>query len=627
MTEIEAIPAIRASSGVRRFLVPAMWVIVTTLLLLGPTLGMNGLWIRQVVLVAMLSLVVSGLNLSFGFAGELSFASAAMYAAGAYVAGYVSLKIVNDLALALVISAVIGLLLGLISGIPGLRLGGWMLATSSFFLVLLVPDVVDIFGEELGGAQGMAGIPLAQLFGFELDDAGLYMAVIVVTAIWFALYRNFVVSRTGRALTVLRQSPILASSLGMSVYGLKLRAYALAGLPAALAGTFLAYLDGYVAPDLFGVSFSIAVLAASILGGKRSVYGVFVGAAIMQLGPMNTSVFGQFAFIAYGVLLVAVGVLLPGGIAGLVQQIVARVRSRRSRRTDAAAKREARPVDKPQFAELDGKALKVSGVTKQFGGVKALSDVTFEAHPGEVVALIGPNGSGKTTLLNVVSGFYKISTGTVELGGDLLSGRSPHAVARAGVARTFQTPQIAEMTVRDTIATARFSVDRASILETMLRLPRYLGAVRRDRQAVYDVLEATGLAAVADADARSLPLGTRRILELARALVSRPSLVLLDEVASGLDEDEILALSDVVRAVKAAGATVLLVEHNFALVRDLADRVVVLSQGKVVTQGPPDEIARHPEVLQHYLGEAPKGTVPETIAAVETGPAHEGGVQ
>ncbi|CAN5274067.1 branched-chain amino acid ABC transporter ATP-binding protein/permease [soil metagenome] len=616
MTRTETIGVPARSSRLKSALLPIGWVVISALLIFAPSLHLvNALWMRQIMLVALLALVVSGLNLSFGFAGELSFASAAMYAAGAYATGYLAMSVVNDLALALVISAVVGLVLGLLSGIPGLRLGGWMLATASFFLVLLVPDVVNIFKAQLGGSQGMAGIPLAKIFGFELGDTGLYVAAIIVTSIWFVLFRNLAISRTGRALSVLRQSPILASSLGMSVYGLKLKAYALAGLPAALAGTFFAYLDGFLAPDLFALSFSIAVLAASILGGKRSIYGVFIGAAIMQLGPMNTAIFGNYAFIAYGVLLVAVGVLLPGGIAGLVQQIRTRIRGRAGKRSTVRRSSDTAVI--PVLEPLNGQKLEVSGVSKRFGGVQALTEVSFEANPGEVVALIGPNGSGKTTLLNVISGFYKIDVGEVRLGGAKLSGKSSHRIAQSGVMRTFQTPLVAELTVRDTVATARFSTDRASIVETMLRLPRYTRAVRRDRSEVDAVLAATGLSDVANEDATALPLGTRRILELARALAGNPSLVLLDEVASGLDEEEIQALSEVIRAIRAAGGTVLLVEHNFALVRDLADRVVVLSQGKLVTQGPPEEIATHPEVLQHYLGEAPVETAPAGVYDVD----------
>lgn len=583
---------------------PVGWIVVTAFLLIAPSLGLvNASAMRQIILIALLCLIVSGLNLSFGFAGELSFAAPAMYAAGAYATGWISINLINDLAVALVVSALVGLLLGLVSGIPGLRIGGWMLATSSFFLVLLVPDVISMTGGALGGHTGLPGIPRPELFGIELGDLGLYASVIVITSIWFIFYRNLALSRTGRALTVLRQSPVLASSVGISVYGLKLKAYSLAALPASIAGTLFAYLDGFIAPEFFGLNFAIAILAAAVLGGKRSIYGVFIGATIMQLGPMRTSAFGDYAFVAYGLLLVIVGVLLPGGIAGGFQELRSKLGRRKGRET---VRRESSRVAKVEFPPMPGKKLAVNGISKSFGGNAALKNVSFRAEPGEVVALIGPNGSGKTTMLNIVSGFYRSDEGSIILGDDDVTGKATHKIAQMGVVRTFQTPIVPEMTVSEAVATARFGKDRASIVETMMRLPRYRQAVRRDEDKTGAVLAMTGLADVADADATSLPLGTRRVLELARAIAADPSLVLLDEIASGLDEEEITALAEVVRAIRKAGGTVLLVEHNFALVRSLADRIVVLSQGALVAQGTPDEIASHPEVLRHYLG-APTG--------------------
>jgi len=575
-----------------------MWLAVTLVVLAAPYAGLlDESWTHQLILVALLALIVSGLNISFGHAGELSFASAAMYGAGAYVSGYLAMEVLNDFALALVVSAVVGLLLGLLTGVPGLRLGGWMLAVASFFLVLLVPDVVQIFSEQTGGNQGMSGIPLPELFGFELGDTGLYVVTVLVTSAWFALFRNLVVSRLGRSLTVLRESPVLASSLGISVFGLKLKAYALSGLPAAMAGTIFAYLNGFNAPGSFGIELTMAVLTASILGGSRSVYGVFLGAAVMQLGPMRTTAFGDYALIAYGVLLVIVGVLIPGGIVGLV---------RRRRRTAQPATTAAGQAEATARLTMPGRRLEVSGVSKDFGGVRALTGAGFVAGPGEVVALIGPNGSGKTTLLNLISGFYRVDAGTVRLDGVTVSGRPAAAVARAGVRRTFQTPLIPGMSVREVVASGRFSLDRAGIVATVLRLPRYRRALRRDRAAADEMLAAAGLSGVAAHRADALPLGTRRVVELARALAGEPAVLLLDEAASGLDEKEVAALAALVRAVRDGGGTVVLVEHDFGLVRSLADRVVVLSQGQVVTEGTPAEIAVHPEVLQHYLG-APGG--------------------
>ncbi|MCU1494565.1 MAG: branched-chain amino acid transporter substrate-binding protein [Acidimicrobiaceae bacterium] len=588
-----------AAHGLLRWFRVPLWVILTATLALTPKLGLSPSASRQLLLIALLSLVVSGLNLSFGFTGELSFAQPAMYAIGAYSTVIVSMHFVNDVLVCMVVAIAAGLLLGLLSGIPGLRLGGWVLAISSLYLVLLVPDVVSATKEYTGGFQGIGGIPLPRMFGHELGTDAFLAVVIVATAAWFALFRNLVVSSFGDSLAVLRESPILASSLGISVYATKLKVYAISGAPAAMAGAFFGYLDGFVAPETFGISLAIVVLAASILGGSRSVYGAFAGAALLQLGPMQSTAFGDYAFIAYGVFLILAGVLLRRGLVGVWDGLL----EKRRARSPKAPVHIALTAADAELPPVNGQRLSVAGVSKKFGGVAALTDVTFDVNPGEIVALIGPNGSGKTTLLNIISGYYKLDEGAVHLGDTAISRLSTHRVARAGIARTFQTPSVPALSVRAAVGSSRSRLNRASLIETMLRLPRYRRAVASDRNSVDAVLAAVGLSAAADTPAQSLPLGTRRMLELARSLAGQPGVLLLDEVASGLDDEEIEELSRIVRAVRSQGGAVLLVEHNFPLVRSLADRVVVLSRGEVVVVAAPDEVAQHPEVLEHYLGQ------------------------
>ena len=597
---MSSIAASMARAKRSTWLVPVLWIAVTALVALGPWIGLASENWRKVILIAMLALLVSSLNLTFGYAGELSFAQVAMYAVGAYITGSLASFWINDLVLLMVISILGGLLMGFIVGLPGLRLAGWMLAIASFYVVLLLPDIISGLKQWTGGSQGLSGIPLPAVFGLQLDQRGFYVAVVVVTALWFALFRNLVVSRTGNSLAVLRHSPVLAASLGVSVPTMKLKMYTISGVPAAIAGSLFAYLDGFIAPENFSVAYAIIILAAGILGGTRSIYGAFVGAAIMQLGPLQVGAFGQYAFIAYGLFLIVAGVLLQRGIAGLLRTLADRIRARRAPVVVAKVDASDRPIE---LSPMHGERLVIQGVSKAFGGVSALNGVSFTVEPGEIVALIGPNGSGKTTLLNVISGYYKADAGAISIGGREVAGSRPHAIARARVARTFQTPNVADLSVRQTIASARTELDRVSLIETMLRLPRYRRAVKRDAEVVAELLDAVGLTPAADQPASSLPLGTRRLLELARSLSAQPALLLLDEVASGLDDDEIEELSRVVRAIRSAGGSILLVEHNFALVRSLADRVAVLSRGALITIESPESVAHHPEVLEHYLGQ------------------------
>ena len=256
---------------------------------------------------------------------------------------------------------------------------------------------------------------------------------------------------------------------------------------------------------------------------------------------------------------------------------------------------------------LPGASLAVAGVSKSFSGLSALTDISLSAEAGQVTAIIGPNGSGKTTLLNVISGFYRADAGTVTIGG--AAGRSrPHDVARAGIARTFQTPLVPTgITVEQAVAAGRYMSQYRGVASAVLRLPGYRKTRDADRAEAHRVLALVGIEEHADADAAALPLGTRRLLEVARALIARPRLILLDEAASGLDEPEIDKLAVLISRIRAAGGTVILVEHNFRLVLSLADRIHVLAQGRLLASGSADDIQHDPAVLREYLGVEPDG--------------------
>jgi branched-chain amino acid transport system permease protein len=575
-------------------------LVIGIVVLLMPFYGVERGTLRITVSIALLSLLVVGLNIALGYAGELALGQSAIYAVGAYVAGYLAVKGL-DLPITLIAAVIAAAAVGLLTGIPGIRLGSWSLGMVTFFLVLLLPDLVNLLRAFTGGTAGLAGIPLPAVVGAPLDDTGYFVLVIAITILFFALLRNYVGSRHGIALKVMRESPILARSLGYSVPRLKLTAYVISSLPAGAAGCLFAYQDGFISTDSFGFSMAVAILAASIIGGSASIYGAVVGAALMVIGPLRATGLQQFSLAFFGLLLVIGGLFFAGGVAGLLSRFVRRFLIRDELMPDV----QAALAHPPELPRLSGDTLRVADVTKRFGGNLALDRVDLQADPGRVTALIGPNGSGKTTLLNVIGGFVRPDAGTVRLGDRDLAGGAPHRLALAGVGRTFQTPQIpASLTVSDVVASARFRRQPSSVVSAMLTLPGTRRATRRDRQESLRLLSLMGIVELADRPADELPLGTRRILEVARALASEPRVLLLDEPASGLDETEVEALADVIRRLRDAGATVVIVEHNFEMVMGIADRVEVLHLGRVIASGPPEAVRNDPDVVESYLGKA-----------------------
>jgi branched-chain amino acid transport system permease protein len=574
-------------------------IVAAIVVLLLPQMGLSSSNQRQVLLIGFLALLVSGLNLSLGYAGELALGQPAIYATGAYVAAYMGVHGTTDILLQIVAAIGAALVVGLLTGIPGLRLGSWSLAMTSFFLVLLIPDITNIFSNVTGGMAGAVGILPPTFFGAAITTYGFYVLCIISVIVWMAFMRNLVTSRHGIALRVMRQSPVLAGSLGISVFRTKLIAYALGAVPAGIAGALFANLDSYVSPGAFSFDLAISILAASVLGGSTSVYGAVIGAAIMQLGPSVSTSFQQDALIFYGVLLIVGGVLLSDGISGLATKFWRRFVLKR-----VLATRGVPDSSKAfHFAPMTGAKLSVNGVSKSFGGNVALRDVSLTAERGKVTAIIGPNGSGKTTLLNMICGFYPIDSGTIDLDDVRLDRLRPHQIANLGLARTFQTPVIPTgITVSQAVLAGRYSPERVSIASAAFRLPKYWKVRSHDQAKVAEILEIVGLSELADEEATSLPLGTRRVLEIARALISNPKVILLDESASGLDEDEVARLSVLIGRVRDAGGTVILVEHNFRLVLSLADTIHVLAQGEIIASGTPADIEVNPRVLREYLG-------------------------
>ncbi|CAN5203010.1 branched-chain amino acid ABC transporter ATP-binding protein/permease [soil metagenome] len=564
-----------------------------------PFLGLGAGVLQVVISIALLAMLVLGLNMTFGYGGELALGQTAIYGVGAYFAGYLAVQKL-DLSVGLIVAVLAAAVIGLITGIPGIRLGAWSLAMVTLFLVLLIPNFVTLLPEFTGGQAGLSGIPLPILFGVKLNTTGFYVLVIVVMILTFALYRNFVSSRHGVALKVMRESPVLARSLGISIPRLKLKAYVLSALPAGAAGALFAYQQGYVSPGSFGFQALIPIIAASVIGGSASIYGALVGAAIMVIGPLSAVGLQEYSMIFFGALLLVAGLFFTGGLAAFANKFIAvRIVDHSALAPDVAAVL----ADPPKLERIDGKDMLARSIVMDFGGNRALDGVDLDTKQGQITALIGPNGSGKTTLLNIISGFYQPTSGTVSLDGTAMRAKSAHRMAMAGVSRTFQTPVVPkEMTAVDVVASARFSRSRTSIVATMLRLPIARRAQANDRAEGLRLLSLLGIAELADRPASDLPLGTRRLLEVARALAGDPAIVLLDEPASGLDENEVEALGNLIRVLRDAGANIVIVEHNFEMIMGIADQVNVLHLGKIIASGPPSAVRDDPAVVESYLG-------------------------
>uniref|UniRef100_UPI003F492EE0 branched-chain amino acid ABC transporter ATP-binding protein/permease n=1 Tax=Nonomuraea bangladeshensis TaxID=404385 RepID=UPI003F492EE0 len=557
-----------------------------------------------------------GLGLTMGVAGQINLAQVAFFGVGAYAVAILTTEAGFGFWTAAVLAVLIAVVFGVLTGIPALRMQSHYLGIVTLGLALAFTNWVTN-STIAGRAEGISDIPVPPMFGIDLSSGYLFYYVELVAfavALAFALFVTH--SPLGRRLRAMRDDDLAAGALGAEIPLLRMTAFVLSGLYGGLAGVLYAGLIRFVAPESFNIANMFLLLAMVIIGGRSSILGCVVGAVALSLVREALLDASGYAQLGYGLVVVLVVVFAPKGLAGLPGQL----RSVLRRRTGGSRAQLGafRPYD-PAPAPSGESALEVREVTKRFKGLVALDKVSLSVPTGQIRGIVGPNGSGKTTLFNVISGFYDPTEGSVELGGRAATGLAPYRLSLRGVARTFQNLRLFEdLSVRENLLLA-LDRTRTSWIWRYAVLPwQVLGYERTLHRRTAELVDRFGLAEVADAEPRSLPYGIQRRIELARAMAMSPSLLLLDEPAAGLNGEEVRQLADIVRSIRDSGVTVIIIEHNMGLVMSLCDQVTVLSSGRVIADGPPAEVAVHPDVVAAYLGDSMAAPTEETAeAAVE----------
>lgn len=572
-----------------------------------PLITQNPYYMQKFQLIGILIIAVQGLNLMAGYAGQVSLGHAGLFAVGAYTAAKVALSLqwgfIGSFVAAIVVTALVGLLLG----VPALRVRHHYLAIVTIGFGIMVEKLANEGGDFTGGFAGLGGIPGITILGTELNDTWSYYLILgVVLATTWSL-ANLVRSRPGRAFLALREGELAAESLGISEYRYKLLAFLLGSLGAGMAGALYSHVFNYVSPESFTFHVSVEMLVMVLMGGMGTVAGPILGVVVLQVLPELIAGLDAYRLIIYGGMLLIIILGFPGGVVGLIP------RRWLQRSEPPPGPQELQELEQEAVALLrrdsrqaaGGPILEVRGLTKRFGGVTALAEVEFSVMPGTIHALIGPNGSGKTTCLHAISGIYKPTAGVVALEGEIITGRRPYELAGLGLTRTFQRSQIfPRLTVLENVMIGQHAWRKANILAGALAL----GASRREdaaaRRFALGLLSFLGIADRADQVAGNLPHGLQRLLEIARALAARPRIILLDEPAAGLTGNEVEELDNRLRRIQELGITVLLIEHDMRLVMGISDHVTVLDSGQVICSGTPDEVQANPRVIEAYLGQS-----------------------
>jgi ABC-type branched-subunit amino acid transport system ATPase component/ABC-type branched-subunit amino acid transport system permease subunit len=547
-------------------------------------------------LAATLSLVGSGLNVMMGLTGQISLGHAGFFALGAYAAGILATQFSMGLGLASVAAVVLSGAAGVLLSLPALRVRGPYLAMVTIAFGFVIEQAIADWKTLTGGWNGLVGIPMPAPFGEPLSSQAMTLIEVGLAFAAVPAFEWLRGSRWGLIMRATRSSEVAARSLGVNLVLVRSIAFGLSAAITGLAGALFAASNSFISPESFPFFLSITFVLIVLIGGEGHAAGPIFGAALVVLLPESLASLAEYRLLFFGVLLLIVLRLLPQGLGGLLPLRAAR--GGQSAAMDGLAVGVADEQGlleqaRAWLAPAAPASLVTEGLLKRFGGNVALADVSITVPPGEITALIGPNGAGKTTFINLACGFYPSDAGSIRLGAADLTRRPMHVRARTGLVRTFQTTQL---------------FDNLSVLDNVrigLLQGRLAGSVPADAEAIAcGLLREAGYAGDPRADAGSLAHVDRRLVELARALATRPIVLLLDEPAAGLSRGEKDALVASLQRIASHRIGVFLIEHDMGVVMGASSRIHVMDAGRPLAEGSADEIAASDTVRRAYLGDA-----------------------
>ena len=535
-----------------------------------------------------------------GYGGLLSLMHTGLQMVGGYSIAILAVKQGWNGWLALVAAAVIGAIFAILVILISLRATYLYFGMITLAVNLIAMEAVRHGGEFTGGYNGLFGVFAPGIPSGMMSAEGFYRVMITILILAYVVQRNLIFSGFGRNTMALRESSETATALGISPNMHRVKVFGVSGALAGLAGGLLSIQIGYAIADIGDLNNGLIFFVGLFLGGVGTLAGPVLGVALVAIIDFMIRGTGQYRTLVLGSILLLTMIVLPRGIVGTY----------RASRYGSPRSREVLPGEADNFhLNIDVKnvtkgeiLLEAHDVVKHFGGVHAVDGISVQFKAGEVHGIIGPNGSGKSTLISALTRYHELTSGSVTLLG-AEADKKPFKVARDGVTRVFQIPHLFErVSVLDNVLTGMYRRDKYNIFDAIFRTPRYLKANSRSVAEAKALLSLAGMLGMEELAAGSISHGQKRLLEVIRAVATEPKILILDEPATGLTQDEMHSLTNLIRTLAAGGMCVVLIEHNVAFLMDLADIVTVIQSGKVIAEGTPKEVQKNERVLEAYLG-------------------------